>query len=162
MLHVGRFMLHVAHCMLHVAANGSHQFERTPALEVLNPNRICRTALDPVARSVGLQAACDKHHATRDMQHATRTMRHATCNTPLSWAASEIARLHRDCTGGCVPSRYMLYARHRAAVLAAAPAVCIGTVRTATPTTNTHKRIRHVVGALLQLGRRSLAHADVG
>jgi hypothetical protein len=80
-LYAARCMLYVASCMLHVAANGSHLFERTPALEVLNPNRICRTALDPVAHSVGLHAACNKH-ATRDVQHATRTIytQHATCN----------------------------------------------------------------------------------
>ena len=44
---------------------------------------------------------------------------------------------------------------------AAAPAVRVGTVRTAAPATNTHARIRHVARASLHGGRRSLAHADV-
>jgi hypothetical protein len=70
---------------------------------------------------------------------ATRTTQHSHhASAQHIWAAREIARSRHDGTGGCVPARHMRCvagraARRRAAVRTSAPAVRVGTVRTAAP-----------------------------
>ena len=118
MLHVALCILHGACCMLQrtalICLSARRRSRCSTLIASVGLRSIRSHAVSdcrPHATSTTQRATCDMQHATRDMRHATRTMRHATCNTPLSWAASEIARLHRDCTRAGASLRAICYMR---------------------------------------------------